>query len=147
MIIFLILNFFLPLSSQNLKPDVFVSTTASSLKEIYKPYVKRNPMIEPQTKGSVTLKYDIKFSTFNLRYDDLSVKAFSLQGIIKFFGSKEALLKNTINGEMYILRDGKIYDIKKVPLKNMTGEIRGKSVLIKNIEKKEEAELFLNEKE
>jgi hypothetical protein len=142
--IFLMALMGLNLKAQNIKPDVVISTTATSINEVYNPCVKRNPMIASTIKGSSTLKYDMKFSSVTISNDDFYLKSFVLTGIIKLFDKKEAILKNLLNNEMYILRNNKLYDIKKVPLNGIKGEIRGKSVYLYDIEKKQGVELYLN---
>jgi hypothetical protein len=93
----------------------------------------------------VTLKYDIMMSTYSASLSTSSLKNFALQGIIKYDNNKEALIKNTISGTTYILRNGSIYDIKKNVLKDIKGEIRGKSVLLYNVKSKENIELFVGD--
>jgi hypothetical protein len=133
------------LRAQLIKPDVVISTNNLSLKEIYRPYVNRNPMVPSTVFQSVTLKYDIMMSTYSASLSTSSLKNFALQGIIKYDNNKEALIKNTISGTTYILRNGNIYDIKKNVLKDIKGEIRGKSVLLYNVKSKENIELFVGD--
>ncbi len=140
-----IFNF--PLKATGINEDVVISTQSKTAIDIYNPKKKRNPMVISNVKESVTLNYDINFSTDVIKLNEFSVKNFSLQGIIRFMGIREALLKNNHTGEVYILRNKKLYDIKKKELTDIYGEIRGKSVYLKNKKNNEEVELFLSEEE
>jgi len=125
--------------------DVVISTSSTEVKEIYSPKFKRNPMVKSSVKESVTKKYLVDISTATV--DAYSVKNFSLNGIIRYNNNREALLKNNISGELFILRgDGflrSLRDIKKT-IKNIKGEIKGKSVILYNTQTKESKEFFIN---
>ncbi|NLH38569.1 MAG: hypothetical protein GX445_00695 [Elusimicrobia bacterium] len=142
--IFLFLFFCNFLDAQYIKSDVVISTTNVSVKEIYAPYVKRNPMVQSKVYGSKTLKYSIVNSTSPIK-QEMSIKKFKLSGIIKYNDYREALLKDTMNDTAYILRNGMLYDNKKKVLKNIRGDIREKSVLLYDIISKDEINLLIDE--
>ncbi|MEF3280636.1 MAG: hypothetical protein K6357_06695 [Elusimicrobiota bacterium] len=138
-----------PSFSQRIKEDVVISTNASSVKEIYKPFVTRNPMVASQIMGPTTLKYDLKFSSYtvNISTSILDLDRFSLSGIIKSSDFREALLKDNFSGSIFILRNGKVYDIKKNIIKDIRGEIRGKAILLYNTKNGQKKELIMDIKE
>jgi hypothetical protein len=75
-----------------------------------------------------------------------SLNNFVLNGIIKYENGREALLKNNITGEIFILKNSgnlkSLSDSKKI-LKNIKGDIKGKSVVLYDSEKKETKEFVI----
>lgn len=131
--------------AQNIKPDVVISTNSSLSKEVYKPYVKRNPMVQSSIKASTMAEYEIKFSTFQ-RQSGSIIESFLLIGIVKSNGLKEAILKDTLTDEIYILKNKKICNLAKKCLKDLTGEVSGNSVYLRDNTQKEVV-LTLDKKE
>lgn len=141
--LFLLFNNFL--NAQYIKPDVVISTPVVSVKEIYTPHVKRNPMVQSKVYGSKTLKYSIIDSSSTIITPEISIKKFKLSGIIKYNDYREALLKDTVNDISYILRNGMLYDTKNKALKNIRGEIMEKSVWLYDIRSKDKINLLIDE--
>lgn len=132
------------LNSQNIVENVIISTNSLSIKELYNPRNLRNPMIATTDNLPTTLNYDINFQNSLFTSTD-TLNNFILSGIIRSDNYREALLKNKSTNEMYILKNGRVYDVKRNVLKNIKGEIKGKSVVLYDVEKKERKELFIND--
>lgn len=124
--------------------DVVISTSSLNVKEIYLPKNKRNPMVKSNVYGTTTKKYSLELSTTSI--NTYSLNNFVLNGIIKYENGREALLKNNITGEIFILKNSgnlkSLSDSKKI-LKNIKGDIKGKSVVLYDSEKKETKEFVI----
>jgi hypothetical protein len=124
--------------------DVVISTSSLTVKEIYLPKNKRNPMVKSSVYGTTTKKYSLELSTTSI--NTYSLNNFVLNGIIKYENGREALLKNNITGEIFILKNSgnlkSLSDSKKI-LKNVKGDIKGKSVVLYDSEKKETKEFVI----
>jgi len=126
-----------------IEDNVIISTNAVGVKEIYSPKNKRNPMIKSNIYNTTTKKYNIFLSTTTIT--SYSLNNFSVSGIIRYKNMREALLKNNITGEVFVLKNGylrSLTDSKKV-LKNIKGEIKGKSVILYDTEKDETKEFLI----
>ncbi|MCX7641805.1 MAG: hypothetical protein N2Z20_04140 [Elusimicrobiales bacterium] len=126
-------------------PDVVISTQDISEKKIYKPYNLRNPMIRPTTFSPTTLNYSYKYSTSTLSDVVFNMDSLVLEGIMSTSKFKEALLRDVSSGEMYIIRDGKIYTLNRRVINGYSVDIVGKGVIIKDKKSGKKIELIISE--
>lgn len=127
--------------TMDVKPNIVISTTAKSIDEIYHPYNYRSPLDESKVYGRTTSNFKINLSTYTS--SDFSIDNLVLSGIIKYKTRKEALIKDVSNGEMYILKMGRIYTLKGKILRNIRGWFKGNDVVIIDKETKKTKTLSL----
>jgi len=127
-----------------IQENVIISSNTLNVNEIYSPKNKRNPMIKSNVYSSVTKKYSVDISTSADSF--YSLDSFSLSGIINYKNEREALLKNSITGEIFILKDKKnlksLNNSKKI-INNIRGEINGRTVILYDTQKKETKEFYI----
>ena len=127
--------------SAQVVPDVIISTGDISQK-LYNPKNLRDPMTRPSYYLPVTLNYQYAASTQNI-VSVFSPEDIILTGIIKVSNTAEALLKSKTTGQMYIVRNGKVYTINKKPVEGYSARIESKKVILYDINKKMEFVLFI----
>ncbi len=125
--------------------DIGVSTTALTVEQVYSASKLRDPFIVstvfgdehgPKRKAGAI---DVESSTF-------SVYNLSLIGIMEDSRTKEALLSDQETGLVYVLKGGRLLDVKKKKVPGVTGVIKGKQVTLIT-EEKQVHQLNLREKE
>ncbi len=124
--------------------DVIISTNNIASKKLYMPVNQRNPMIKPSAKSPTTLKYSYSKSTSSLNLE-FNIDNLVLEGIMLNPNFKEALLRDTSSGQMYIVRYGRIYTLNRKQIEGYSVEIAGKSVIINDKKKGKKKELILME--
>lgn len=136
----LLFLFILSVKSQ-IVGDVIISTTSSS--KLYKPFNYRNPMVRTSNMSPVTLKYSYSVSNKeqNIEFD---IDNMILEGIMYNSNFKEAILRDKVSGEMYIVRYSKIYTVNRKIVPNCRAEIAGKGIILYDNKKNKKKELILN---
>ncbi|MEW5951021.1 MAG: hypothetical protein AB1637_03940 [Elusimicrobiota bacterium] len=134
-IIFLIIFFFSYSKASEEIANVNVSTSAKTVNDIYRPVKTRDPMIASgvySSKTGASTSYDKNIKNEVAVSTSSKIFEYSVLGIMDFYGNKEALLKNK-EGEVFICRDGKIYDSKKKPAAEKKCEIKGRQIILKDL--------------
>ncbi len=121
--------------------DVVISTQSVKL---YIPVNQRNPMVRSSIKSPITLKYSYSKST-SPAISEFSVDNLVLEGIMSNPNFKEALLRDKITGEMYIVRYGRIYTLNRRLIEGYSVEIVGKGVIVYDKKKGSRKELIIAE--
>lgn len=132
------------LSNAQIVPDVVISTQSISEKKIYKPSNYRNPMVRPTATSPTTLNhsYMVSTTTSNIKFD---IERLTLEGIMATSSFKEALLRDTLTGEMYIVRYGRIYTTSRKLIDGYSVDIIGKGVIIYEKKTGKKKELIMSE--
>ena len=131
--------FLLPLfpapAAAQLPPTVGYSTQAVTVEQVYTSSALRDPLKistvfsdehGPKTKAGGGELVRSTFSVYNL----------ALTGILEDNSSKEAIFKDLATGAVYILRDGRLLNLKRKPLPGVSGIIKGKQVILSTEDKK-----------
>lgn len=134
------LSFFL---KSQIVDDVVISTQSISERKIYKPSNLRNPMVRPLNFYPTTLNYKYSKST-STQSDVFNIDNIVLNGIMSTTNFKEALLRDVVNGNMYIVRYGKIYMLNRKQVEGYTAEILGKGVIIYDKKNNKRVELIIS---
>jgi hypothetical protein len=125
--------------------DVGVSTTVLTVEQVYAAAKYKDPFIVSTVFGdehapkSKAGSGDVAVSTF-------SVYNLSLIGIMEDSRAKEALLSDKATGLAYVLKGGRLIDVKKKRVPGVVGAIKGKQVTL-TTEDKQVYQLNLREKE
>jgi hypothetical protein len=135
----LIIALCFPVKAQNIYPNVVISTESKNVENIYKPNNYRDPMVMPANLKESN--YNIKISTVSS--SSFSIKDLSLVGMLQYEeGVKEALVRDG-NMSVYTVKDGKLYNDKKKPIKDIKCFIKNNQVVIRDLKSKEEVILVI----
>lgn len=141
-----LLTVFFAATAQPAAAQVAVSTPAATVAQIYKPLNLRDPLIPSavygDSKGSgrppgvPALVAPAPFTVYGL----------ALTGIMEDSTGRQALLRDTATGGLYMLKGGRLIDSKKKVVPGVSGVVKGRQVILMTDDKKVH-QLSLHEKE
>lgn len=140
--IYLVL-FFSLFSHPQIVPDIVISTQSIAEKRIYNPLKYRNPMVRPTATSPTTLNYS--YTVFKTTDTSFDMERVVLEGIMSSPSFKEALLRDTSTGEIYIVRDSRIYTKSRKLIEGYIVDIVGKGVVIYQKKTGKRKELIISE--
>lgn len=118
--------------------QVAVSTQAPlTVEQTFKPRNARDPLI-PATvygdqKGTGKLGSS---SASSVQKGTFTVYGLALTGILEDSRGRQALLRDTATGALYLLKAGRLLDAKKKPVPGISGVVKGKQVILMTEDKK-----------
>ncbi|MBI5743832.1 MAG: hypothetical protein HY952_04730 [Elusimicrobia bacterium] len=146
----LLLSFAAPAPAQ-----VFVSTPAATVDQLYKPVNLRDPLLpatvfgdqkapssapkQEQAAGPAAAAPAVAKGSF-------TVYGLVLTGVLEDASGRQALLRDQATGLLYMLKAGRLLDSKKKAVPGVSGVVKGKQVILMTEDKKVH-QLNLREKE
>ncbi|MCX7905178.1 MAG: hypothetical protein N2446_00570 [Elusimicrobiales bacterium] len=128
-------------------PDVVISSQNISEKKIYKPLNQRNPMVRTYINTPSTMNYSYKLSVSTCVDSSVfNIDNIVLEGIMSTSNFKEALLKDSSTGEIYIVRNGNIYTLNRKVINGYSVDILSKSIIIKDKKNGRKKEIKISNK-
>ena len=131
-------------SRAEIVPDVIISTESIAERRIYRPLKQRDPMVRTSVTSPTTLNYSYTVST-STREIGFDMERVVLEGIMSTASFKEALLRDILTGEMYIVRYGRIYTTSRKIIEGYYANIIGKAVVIGEKKTGRKKELVMSE--
>lgn len=112
--------------------EVETSTSSVSVSSIYTVEKLRDPFIKGGGSVGVSVAGPKEFSLA-----DLSIHSLSLKGLMKDAGTDYALLVDKEFGVSFVLRKGRLYDIRNKPVPGISGtiDIKAKQVNVMTADK------------
>ena len=119
-------------------PQVAVSTQAPlTVEQAYKPRNARDPLIPATVYGDQkgTGKLGDGPSSV-VQKGTFTIYGLALTGILEDSRGRQALLRDTATGALYLLKAGRLVDSKKKTVPGVSGVIKGKQVILMTEDKK-----------
>ena len=126
--------------------QVAVSTPAATVEQLYHPVNPRDPLLPATLFGDEKGGQKGRLDGAALVKTTFTIYGLTLTGIMEDSRGRQALLRDTANGEVYSLKSGRLVDAKKKTVPGVSGVIRGKQVTLMTEDKKVH-QLNLREKE
>ena len=124
-----------------------ISTTTLTVEQLYNPVNTRDPLLPAtafgDSKGGAKAA---KAGQPAVKVSSFTIYGLTLTGIMEDSRGRQALLRDTNTGALYLLKAGRLTDSKKKTVPGVSGVIKGKQVILMTDDKKVN-QLNLREKE
>lgn len=130
-----ILSLFLLLPLPAAAQDAAVSTAPVTLSQVYPPSGLRDPLV-PSTVFGDSKGGPKAAPAAGVVPGTFTVYNLAITGIMEDASGRQALLRDSSTGALYVLKAGKLRDSKKKPVPGVTGVVKNRQVVLMTEDKK-----------
>jgi len=117
--------------------QVAVSTQPPlTVEQAYKPKNGRDPLVPATAYGDQKGTGKLGSASAVVQKGTFTVYGLALTGILEDSHGRQALLRDTATGALYLLKAGRLIDSKKKPVPGISGVVKGKQVILMTEDKK-----------